>query len=69
MLTVATNVAVTLRSALQQVFPKSPADLFFFSANNSGSAYAKHRCPGKSGRGNNIYFLAHDEHWVTPPQV
>jgi hypothetical protein len=53
---------------LRQVFPDSPADLFLFSANNSGSAYAKHRCPGKSGRAS-IYFLPHDEHWETPPQV
>ena len=51
-----------------QVFNATPVDVFVFSANNTAEAVLKERCPDMAAL-NNVFFMHHDEHWVTPPEV
>lgn len=55
-------------SACLQVFNTTPVDLFIFSHDNSAEAVLQKRCPDMAAL-ENVFFMPHDEHWVTPHEV
>lgn len=63
------RLCCVFQNLARTVFPLTPSDLIIFSISNSAEGSVNAACPLVSMNLTNVYFMALDEHWYTPPEA